>query len=85
MYILLILLRLIHVFAGVFWAGTAFAMSSQITPAVKASGEAGVKFMQQLGIKSNFSPVMGMAATLTFLSGLIMYIIFYNQRGEAWV
>ena len=73
MDILMIILRLIHIIGGVFWVGGTFFMAGLISPTAKEAGEAGQKFMQQLGLHSNLSQLMGISATLTFLSGLWMY------------
>lgn len=73
MNIVMVILRLIHVLAGVFWAGATFVMASHISPTVRASGTEGQKFMQNLAGKSNISNALGLTGTLTLLSGLIMY------------
>lgn len=78
------ILRLIHVFGAVFWAGGAFFLLSFVQPTVIKTGEAGQKFMQHLGLKTSLSPAMGGASTLTMLSGLILYYrIFNNNFGGA--
>jgi uncharacterized membrane protein len=71
----MVILRLIHIVAGIFWAGAAFFMVSFISPAVEATGPEGQKFMRQLGIKSGMGTALAATATLTAVSGIIMYII----------
>jgi hypothetical protein len=44
----MIVLRLIHIFAGIVWAGWAFIQLGFIEPALKAAGPAGGAFMQAL-------------------------------------
>ena len=73
MNIVMILLRVTHVLAGVFWAGATFVLASHVTPSVKAAGDAGKVFMQQLSGKSNISNILGLTGTLTLVSGLVMY------------
>jgi hypothetical protein len=73
MAILMIILRLVHILCGVFWAGGTFLMAGFVTPAVVATGPEGQKFMQQLGLRSQFSAWMGLMAVLTSLSGLLLY------------
>jgi uncharacterized membrane protein len=70
-----LILRLIHILSGVFWAGTSFFMVSFVSPAVEATGPEGQKFMRQLAMKSTFATVMAATATATALSGIILYII----------
>ena len=38
---LMISMRIIHIFAGVFWAGTSFFMLSFVTPSMIATGADG--------------------------------------------
>jgi len=67
------LLRIIHIFSGVFWVGFAIFNIGFLQPAVKATGAEGQKVMQYLAGKTRLMPAIYMAATLTMLSGLIMY------------
>ncbi len=46
-----ILLRIVHIFAGVFWVGGGIFMFAYIEPAVKATAPAGQKFMQYLTVQ----------------------------------
>jgi len=71
----MVILRLIHIVAGVFWAGGAFFLVSFVSPAVEATGAEGRKFIQQMSLKSGMSNAMAGMATLTALSGIIMYIM----------
>ena len=73
MQFLIILLRLVHIFAGIFWTGVTFFMYTVMKPAVKDSGEIGGKFMQHLNVHSKMSTFMGATASLTFLSGFFLY------------
>lgn len=75
MDIVMIVLRVLHVLGGVFWAGTTFALAAHITPSVKATGPEGQKFMQHLTGKSGLSNWLAITGTLTVLSGLIMYTL----------
>lgn len=70
---LMIALRIIHIFSGVFWAGTSFFMISFVTPSVIATGQEGQKFMQQLAFRTRFAAAMLGVSVLTILSGLVMY------------
>jgi len=68
-----IILRIIHIFSGVFWVGFAIFNIGFLQPAVKATGAEGLKVMQYLSGKTRLMPSIYIAATLTMLSGLIMY------------
>lgn len=73
MALLMIVLRLIHIFSGVFWAGTSFFNLAFLANTVNATGEEGRKVFQHLVFKTRFAATMLTVAVLTFLSGLLMY------------
>jgi uncharacterized membrane protein len=77
---LMITMRIIHIFSGVFWAGTSFFMLSFVTPTVIATGQEGQKFMQQLAFRSRFTTAMLAVAILSVLSGLVMYWEIFEFR-----
>lgn len=77
---LMISMRIIHIFTGVFWAGTSFFMLSFVTPTVIAAGQEGQKFMQQLAFRTRFSTAMMAVAILSVLSGLVMYWEIFEFR-----
>lgn len=68
-----ITLRLIHIFAGVFGAGTAFFLLCFLMPALAGSGAGGQAVMQHLATKQKLGVVVPTAGLLTVLSGLGMY------------
>ena len=70
-----IILRLIHIFAGVFWAGVAFFTAGLLTPAVAKMGPEGGRFMQQFVQRTQISKWMSLVALLTTLPGVILYVI----------
>jgi uncharacterized membrane protein len=76
---LVLILRLIHIFGAVFWAGGAFFLVSFIEPTAIKTEEAGQKFMQHLGLKTGLSASMGGASFLTLISGLILYYLLFNN------
>jgi uncharacterized membrane protein len=80
---LMISMRIIHIFAGVFWAGTSFFMISFVSPTVIATGAEGQKFMQQLAFRTRFTTAMMGVAILSVLSGLIMYWQIFDFRLSA--
>lgn len=73
MNFLMVILRLIHIFSGVFWAGTSFFNLAFLTNTVNATGDEGRKVFQHLVFKTRFAVTMLTLALLTFLSGLLMY------------
>jgi uncharacterized membrane protein len=69
----LMLLRIVHIIGGVFWAGSAFMLVQFVAPAVTLAGPEGGKFMQRLVLGTRLSVVTGTAAGLTVLTGLLLY------------
>jgi hypothetical protein len=65
----MILLRLIHVLCGVFWAGTLLFVVTFLEPSVRAAGPDGARVMQAM-LKRHYLMVMPLVAGLTILSGL---------------
>ncbi len=75
---LMVIMRIIHIFAGVFWVGSTFFLLRYVEPTVAATGDSGRQFMSYLGMKTNFSPIMGLAGLLSVLSGVVMYYIIFD-------
>lgn len=69
----LLLLRIIHIVGGVFWAGSAFMLVQYVAPAVNLAGPEGAKFMQRLVLGTRFVLVTATTAGLTVLTGLLLY------------
>jgi uncharacterized membrane protein len=76
-------LRVIHIFSGVFWVGFALFNIGFLQPTVKATGAEGQKTMQYLTQKTRLLSTVYATATLTMLSGLIMYWILLGFRSSA--
>ncbi|MFQ5922121.1 MAG: hypothetical protein ACE5M4_04700 [Anaerolineales bacterium] len=70
----LLLLRVIHILGGAFWAGSAFMLTGFVAPAIGQAGPEGGKFMQRLVLGTRFVTVTATAAGLTVLTGLLMYL-----------
>lgn len=78
-----IVLRVIHIFGGIFWVGFAFFNVGFLQPTVKATGAEGQKTMQYLTQKTRLLSTVYATATLTLLSGLFMYWILFGFRLSA--
>ena len=66
-------LRIIHILAGAYWAGSAFLLASFIGPTVSQMRPEGPKFMQRLILGTRYTTAIGAAAGLAVLSGLLLY------------
>lgn len=81
----LIILRLIHITCGIFWAGATIYLASFVSPAVKAIGPEGNKFMQQLAKTNKLPLVMTLAATLTVVAGLLLFWELSDGFQSEWM
>lgn len=81
----LIFLRLVHIFAGVFWVGAALAMNFFVNPAVRATAETGQKFMGYLLTQSRFTAAMIVAGFATVMAGATLYWIDSDGFTSAWM
>jgi uncharacterized membrane protein len=85
MDVYMIILRVIHIFAGVVWAGWAFAMVGFIEPASQASGPEGSKFMQALSGRTKIIQTMAVAPLLVVVTGLLLYWRVSGRLSGAWI
>lgn len=69
----MVILRVIHIVSGVFWAGATFFLVGFLQRAVAESGPEGGRVMQRLTSQRRFQLAMPVAAGLTILSGLALY------------
>ena len=69
----MIILRIVHILAAIFWGGALLFLAAFLLPAVGAAGPAGPKVMRQLVVVRKFPAFIGMFAMLTVLSGLWMF------------
>lgn len=69
----LIILRLVHILAGVFWVGTSIFFSFFLEPSVKELGTTGQQFMGHLVEKKKMPIVISATAALTILAGILLY------------
>jgi hypothetical protein len=79
-----IILRLIHILAGIFWAGTAFLVAGFLVPTARARGREGGLFLQHLMLQRRLSDFLGVAMLLTVLSGVGMYIRLAVASHGTW-
>ena len=73
MDVTMIVLRIIHIGAGVFWAGAVFVNEGFLLPTMKATGPGGAPFMRHLMGVKKYPVRIATAGILVILSGLGMY------------
>ncbi len=80
--ILISLARAVHIFGGIFWAGTVFVMTAVVMPiAAKHAAEGAGKWLGMIGRK--VGPASGIAAVLTILSGIYLMVTLHPQDTTA--
>ena len=73
MQFILIILRLTHIAAGAFWAGSGLMLALVLLPSVQRAGPAAARVVPMAGI----SKAMGIASMLTTFAGLALYALIY--------
>ena len=81
---LVLLLRLVHIFSGVFWVGSSLMTYFFITPTVFATADAGQKFMAHIVTKAKLSTRIAVSAILTVLAGGWLYLIDSQGLTSSW-
>lgn len=81
---LMIVLRLLHIFSGVFWVGAALMLTFFISPTVTATKDAGQGFMRYFMGNTKFNLAMWTAAITTVVAGFILYWIDSDGFTSAW-
>lgn len=79
MNLLVIVLRILHIIAGIFWVGAALMLTFFISPTVGATKEAGQGFMRHFMGNTKFNLTMWTAALTTVIAGFALYWI--NSKG----
>ena len=69
---ILIVLRIVHVVGGVFWAGAILFVVHFLEPAVRDTGPDGARVMQALQ-RRRYLEVVPVTAFLTLVSGYVLY------------
>lgn len=73
MDVTMIVLRIIHIGAGVFWAGAVFVNEGFLLPTMTATGPGGAPFMRHLMGVKKYPVRIATSGILVILSGLGMY------------
>lgn len=85
MNIYLLVLRLVHIVAGIIWGGGALIMEFFISRTILATGESGQKFAQHLMNKVRLHNFMTAMAASTILAGTLLYWHDSNGFTSAWM
>lgn len=67
----ILILRILHICFGIFWAGTAIFFALFLIPSIKKAGPEGMKVMQSLG-KSGYALAAMISAIITIVAGFLL-------------
>lgn len=85
MNIYLLVLRLVHIFAGIIWGGGALIMEFFISRSIAATGVSGKEFAQYLMTRLRMHNFMTVMAVSTVLAGTLLYWHDSNGFTSAWM
>jgi uncharacterized membrane protein len=83
--ILVVVLRIIHIVAGVFWVGSSLFTGIFLGPAVSATAEAGQRVLAQLTTKARITAAISASAGLTALAGGWLYWLDSAGLTSEWM
>jgi uncharacterized membrane protein len=68
------LLRIIHIMAVFSWAAMGLFVTFYVMPAAAHAGDNGLRFLKMLYNRTSYNMVIGIAALLTTLAGVLLYL-----------
>jgi hypothetical protein len=80
--VFMIVFRIVHIVAGVAWAGSVFLLVVFVQPSVAAIAPAGAPFMAELLGKRKLVDRILMYAATTIVGGLVLYLRAWDQVGS---
>jgi uncharacterized membrane protein len=81
----MVILRLIHIFAGIFWVGSAMFIAGFVMPTVRATQADGTRFMQGMYKHTRLLAAMPVAAILTTAAGVLLYVRVSDHFNSDWI
>lgn len=80
-----LVLRLFHIFSGVFWIGATFFLVGFLGPSVRATAPEGGKVMQHMLARTRFMTAIALSSSLTAITGIWMYGRDSGGFQMAWI
>jgi hypothetical protein len=82
---LLIVLRLLHILAGIFWVGGSLLVHAHILPTAKRLGPDAGRFMQSLAADSGMPVALTLAGLTTTIAGAILFVFVSGHFDPGWM
>ena len=73
MHVYVIILRILHIGGGIFWAGTLLVMFGFLLPTARSLGPVAAPFMGRLMGEKRLPAIAGGAGVITVVSGALLY------------
>lgn len=83
--LVVLLLRIIHIFAAFAWIGGAMFLNGMVLPTVRAAGPDGAKFMQWVGRTGNLTRLFTAASITTVVAGALLFFPTSGNFNGAWL
>jgi len=83
MDVLFLVMRILHVFLGVFWAGTIIFVAVYLSPSMRDAGPGAGRILVGLQRRGYFT-VMPVVALVTVVTGLWLYMNIMSTVGPLW-
>lgn len=80
-----VILRLFHILGGVFWAGAALTMTGFIEPIARSTGADGARFLRTVMQRTQFSILMGAAALVNTICGILLFWDISGGLRPVWL
>jgi hypothetical protein len=80
-----IVLRIVHILAGVFWVGSAYVLVFFVAPTAADLGPEGGRFMAGLNQRRRLPVYSAVSAYLTIIAGLILYWRSSDGLDPDWI
>jgi len=81
----LLVLRILHIGAGVYWVGSTLLLAFVITPALSATGGSGQNFIDYLITKKRFGTESAGAGGMAGIAGILLYWRDSQGFTSAWM
>lgn len=78
-------LRLVHIVAGICWAGSAVVLAAYVLPAARATGTAGGRVLHELVQRRRMALAFMLSSLITIASGIAMYSMIGAGSYRAWM
>lgn len=83
--IVVLILRLLHIFGAVAWVGGAMFLTGVMLPVVQTAGPDGGKFMAWVGRSGKLTTFMTWASITTVVAGVLLFFPISSNFSGAWL